>query len=110
MQEATVFPADTKLKLPQRLQEDHRLDSTNSSTNFDEADIGGPGFSVDGLKGYTLDPVLDRVCYVRYNLHRLSQIIATTLALDNLLVCFARRDVVVPGQLDTQKTLVVTQV
>jgi len=68
------------------LEERQRLDVTHRATDLDDGDIGA--------FGTTLDVVLDLVGDVRYDLHGLAQILATTLFLDHGLVDLAGGEVV----------------
>ncbi len=105
-----VLMADAELELAHRLDERRALDVADSSAELDDADVGLLARLVDGDARDALDPVLDRVGQVRDDLHRLAEVVAAALALDDVLVDLARGDVVVLGEGHVEVALVVAQV
>lgn len=90
--------------------EGHALDVANRSTQLDYANIRLFTRIIDRYPRHPLDPRLDGIRDVRDDLHRLAQIIALALALDDLLVDLARRDVVVARQGNVEVALVVAEI
>lgn len=97
-------------QLAHRLNEGRALDISHGSTQLNDAHIRCLVRIVDGDACNALNPVLDRVCQVRDNLHRTSEVVTATLALNDVLVDLARRDVVLARQRDVEVTLVVSKI
>jgi hypothetical protein len=92
------------------LDEGHALDVTDSSTELDDAHIRHFVGIVNGYLRNLDDPVLDGIGDVRHDLHRLAQVVALALALDDVLVDFARGDVIIASQGDVEVALVVAEI
>ena len=105
-----VVLARSPPQLAHSLDERHALDIANCPAQFDDAHIRLLARVIDGYPRNLLYPFLDRVCDVGYDLHRLAEIVALALALDDVLVDLAGRDVVVAGEGDVEVALVVTKV
>ena len=105
-----VVPARPSSQLAHSLDERHALDITNCASQLNYADIRLLARVIDGYPRHLLDPVLNRIGNVWDDLHRLAQVVALALALDDMLVDFAGRDVVIAGQGDVEITLVVAEV
>ncbi len=89
----------------------HILGPPNSnSPKLNDADIWLFGRAVHGDLGHPPDPILDGVGDVRHNLHRLTEIVAATLLLDNVQVDLAGGDIVFAGEPDREVTLVVAEI
>ena len=71
--------------LPQGLNKRHALDVPNRSSELNDAYVWHPALPVHGRPSNTLDPVLDGVGDVRHYLDSLAQIVATALALNDML-------------------------
>mmetsp|Transcript_42490 Transcript_42490/g.90752 ORF Transcript_42490/g.90752 Transcript_42490/m.90752 type:complete len:251 (-) Transcript_42490:575-1327(-) len=108
--EAHVVATDAELKLPERFDEGHGLDVTDCAAQLDDADIRRAGLVIRRDVRNTLDPFHDRVSHVRHNLHGLTEVVASALPLQALLVHLSRRDVVVAPKCDPNETLVVSQI
>ena len=105
-----VVPARSPPELSERLHERHALHVTDCATKLNDAHIGLLARVVYGYARNLLDPFLDRVCDVRDDLHRLAQVVALALALDDVLVDLAGGNVVVAGQGDVEVALVVAEI
>lgn len=105
-----VVPARSPPKLSHSLNKRHALHVTDSATELDDAHVGLLARVVNRYARNLLDPFLDRVCDVRDDLHGLTQIVAPALALDDLLVDLAGRDVVVAGEGDVEVALVIAEI
>lgn len=92
------------------LDEGHTLDVANGSAQLNYAHVRHLVGVVDGDLRDLDDPVLDCIRDVRHDLHRLAQIVALALALDDMLVDLARGDVVLTRQGDVQVALVVAEI
>ena len=93
--EGEVVGADAELELSHRLDERCGFDISNGSTqlrnsselvhsgdaatHLDDADVGSDSRAVDGHLGDPLNPILNRIRDVRNDLHRLAQVISSTL-------------------------------
>lgn len=105
-----VVLAGTSPQLRHGLNKGHALNIANGSSELDNADIRLLARVVDGYARHPLDPVLDRICDVRDDLHGFTQVVAPPLALNYMLVYLARRDVVLAGEGDVQVALVVAEI
>jgi hypothetical protein len=85
-------------------------ETKSNSPKLDDADIGLLARAVDRDGGDALDPVLDGVCDVGHDLHRLSEIVAAALLLDDVQVDLAGGDVVLAGEADREVALVVAEI
>jgi len=92
------------------LDERHALDIANRTAQLDDADIRLLARVIDWYPRHPLDPVLDGLRDVRHDLDRLPQVVAPALALDNMLVDFTGRNVVVARQGDVEVALVVAEI
>ena len=105
-----VVLACTSPQLSHGLDERPTLDITNRSTKLDNTCIRLFICIIDRDPGYSFNPILDSVCEVRNNLHGPADVVASSLALNDMMIDFSRRDVVFLGQCDVQVTFVVAQV
>jgi hypothetical protein len=105
-----VVLARTSPQLTHSLNERHALDIAHCASQFDNADIGLLARVVDRYPRHFLDPVLDGIGNVGDDLHGFTQIVALALALNDVLVDLAGRDIVVAGQGDVEVALVVAKV
>jgi hypothetical protein len=71
--------------LAQCFDEWHGLNVTDSATELYHTDIGRAISVVDWDAGNALDPVLDCICDVRYDLHCLAQVVPPSLPLNHRL-------------------------
>mmetsp|Transcript_8239 Transcript_8239/g.24329 ORF Transcript_8239/g.24329 Transcript_8239/m.24329 type:complete len:351 (+) Transcript_8239:1761-2813(+) len=127
VEKAHVFVSDIFLELPQGLDKGHRLNVPEGPAQLDDADfrrqvlvctrVFGFGFVFvflddvrHGLPRDVQDPLLDRVADVRHHLDGLSEVLADSLPLDDLLVDLSRRQIGRPGERNTQKALVIAQI
>jgi hypothetical protein len=101
-----VVLASSPSQLAHSLDERHALDITNSSSQLNDAHIGLLAGVIDGYLCYLLYPILDRIGDVGDNLDGLAEIVAFSLALDDVLVDLASCDVVVASEGDVEVTLV----
>jgi len=105
-----VSLARASLELTDSVNEGRALDISHCTTQLDDTHIGlGPGL-VNRDLGNALDPFLDGVGDVRYDLNRLAEIVADTLSLDDRLVNLARRDVVIACEGCEEVALVVAEI
>lgn len=86
------------------------LNVTNSTSEFDDADVRLLVSVIDGNLGHTLNPVLNGVGEMRNNLHSLSKILTSSLSLNHVLVDLTGGNVVVPSKGDVDVPLVVTEI
>ena len=105
-----VVLARTPPQLAHSLDKRHALDIAHSTTQLNYTDVRLLARVVDRNASDPLDPVLDRICDVGDDLHCFTQVVALALALDDVLVDFARGDVVVAGQSDVEVALVVAEI
>lgn len=105
-----VVPARSPPQLRHSLDERHALDVAHGSSELDYADIRLLARIINWYPRDPLNPVLDAIRDVWDDLHRLAQVITLTLALDDMLVHLAGRDIVVAGQGDVQVALVVSEI
>jgi hypothetical protein len=92
------------------LDKRHALDVAHSASKLDNANIRFFTRVVDGYTRNLLDPVLNSIGDVWHHLHRLAQVVALALALDDMAVNLARRNIVVTRKGDVKITLVVTKI
>lgn len=97
-------------QLTHGLDEGHALDVADGAAQLNDADIRLFARVVDGDARDLLDPVLDGIGDVGHDLHRLAEIVALALALNDVLVDLARGDVVVAGKGDVEVALVVAEI
>lgn len=57
-----------------------------------------------------MNPILNRIRYMWYNLYRFSEIVSTTFAFNYLRIYFASGDVIVTTKTNTKKTFIVTKI
>jgi hypothetical protein len=105
-----VVLARPTAQLSHGLDERHALDISDGASKLNDADIGLLSGVIDRYPRNPLNPVLDGICDVRDDLHRLAQIVAAALALDDMLVDLARGDVVLARQGDVEVALVVAEI
>lgn len=105
-----VVLASSPPQLAHSLDERHALDVTNCSSQLNDAHIRLLTSVINRYLGYLLYPFLNRVGNVRDNLYGLAEIVAFSLALDNVLVDFASCDVVVASEGDVEVSLVVAEI
>ena len=103
---ATCTPA----KLSQRFHKGHALDVTNRSAQFDNTNIRLLIGIVHRDSSYSLNPLLDSVRDMRYDLDGLPEVASPAFMLNHLLVNLARSDIVLTRQLNVEITLVVAEV
>ena len=96
MDEADVLPAHPELELPQGLDERGALDVANGPSELYHTGIGSAVVTIAGLVCDPLNPVLDLVGDVGYDLHGLAEVIAPALAIYHRRVHLACGDVVIP--------------
>ena len=97
-------------QLAHSLDEGHALNITDRTSQLNYTDIGFLARVIDGYPRNLLDPVLNCIGNVRDDLHGLTQVVALALALDDMLVDFARRDVVIACQGNVEVALVVAEI
>jgi hypothetical protein len=105
-----VVPARTSPQLAHGLNEWHALDVPDGSSQLNYANIRLFARVIDRYPRDLLDPVLNRIGDVGHDLYRLAQVVALALALNDVLVDFARGDVVVAGEGDVEVALVVAEI
>lgn len=88
----------------------HALDVADCSSKLNDADVWLFPSVVHRDLCDTLYPILDSLDDVRNYLYCVTKVVASSLLLDDMLVDFACRDVVVSSQGDVQVSLVVAQV
>jgi hypothetical protein len=105
-----VWSLGSSSKLCHCLNEGHALNISDRATQLDYANIRLLICIVDWDLGDPLDPVDNCVCDVWNNLYGFAEVVTLPFPLDNMLVDFAGRDVVLASQSDVQIALVVAQV
>ena len=103
VQEEHVVPADLVAHLPGSLQEGQRLDVTDGAADLGDDDV-------DLVAAHPPDPRLDLVGDVRDDLHRVAEVLATTLLRDDGRVDLAGRHVGGAVQVLVEEALVVADV
>ena len=102
--EQDVLLPDLLPELADGFEEGHPFDVSDRPTNLDEDDVGVlllPDLAEQGL---------DLIRDVRDDLHGLSEVVASTLFLNDRPVDLPRRDVVIPGQIHIEEPLVIPEV
>jgi hypothetical protein len=97
-------------KLSHCLNKGHALNISDCTTQLDYAYVWLLICIVDGYFGNSLDPVNDGICDVWNDLYGLAEIVAFSLALNNVFVDLASCDIVLASQSDVQVSFVVAQV
>ena len=97
-------------QLAHRLNEGRALNISHGSAQLDDAHIRCLVRIVDRDTCDALNPVLDRVSQVGDDLHSTSKVVTATLALNDVLVDLARRNVVLARQRDVEVALVVSKI
>ena len=105
-----VVAAGAAPQLSQGLDKGHALHVADGAAKLDDAHVRLLARVVDGYAGNLLHPFLDGVGDVGDDLHRLAQVVALALALDDVLVDLAGGDVVVAGEGDVEVALVVAEI
>lgn len=105
-----VVLASSPSQLPHCLDERPALDIAHRSTKLDDADVRLFVRIVHRYPRHSLNPVLNCVREMRYDLHSTPQIVTPSLSLDDVLVDLAGGDVIFSSQGDVQVPLVVAQV
>ena len=90
-----IFSLYFELKLSKCLNERHAFNISNGSTQFYDADFRSSGLRRNRNLRDPLHPVLYGVCDVGDHLDRLAQVISSPLLVDDTLIHFAGRNVVV---------------
>ena len=86
------------------------LDIAHCASQFNDTNIGLLLRVVHRNLRNSLDPILNRIRQMGYNLDGLPKIVATTFPLDDVLVDLASCDVVLPREGNVEVSLVITQV
>lgn len=86
------------------------MDTQVEVAYFNDAHIRFPSRVIHRNPRHTLNPVLNGVRQVRYNLNSLAQVVTATLALDNMLVDFPRGDILISRERDVEITFVVPEI
>mmetsp|Transcript_127504 Transcript_127504/g.342209 ORF Transcript_127504/g.342209 Transcript_127504/m.342209 type:complete len:514 (-) Transcript_127504:151-1692(-) len=110
MDHQEVLVTHPEFELLQCLQVDGALDVPHGAAQLHQADLRRRAGAVDVLAGHVGDPVLDRVRDVRYHLNRLAEVVASALALDDLVVHLAGGHAVSRREGEAQEALVVPEV
>ena len=97
-------------QLPHCLDERPTLDIPHRTPEFDDAHVRLFVRVVHRYPRHTLDPVLNGIGQMRHHLHRSTQIVSSTFALNDMLIYLAGRDVVFPRQSDAQVAFVIAKV
>jgi hypothetical protein len=105
-----VVLARSSPQLAHSLNEGHALNIAHCASQLNYADIGLLARVIDGYPRDLLDPVLNRIGNVWHDLYGFAQVVALALALDDVLVDLARRDVVVASEGDVEVALVVAEI
>lgn len=100
----------TSPQLPHGLDERPALNIANGSTELYNTGIRLFIRFIDRDSGHTFNPILHCICEVRNNLHGPTNVVASSLTLNDVLVNLSRCYIIFPGQRDVQVTFVVTQV
>jgi hypothetical protein len=105
-----VVLSSSSSQLSHGLNEWGTLNVTNGTSQLDDTHIWSLVGIVNRDSGHSLDPVLDGVCKMWDNLNSSSQVVTSTLLLDDVLVDLSGGDVVLAGESDVQVTFIVTQI
>jgi hypothetical protein len=103
------FPSPS-FQLTHGLDERSALNVADCPTQFDNANIRGLVCVIDRNPRDPLDPVLDCICQVRHNLHRLPKIVATTFTLNDMLVYLSSSNVVLASESNVKVSFVVAKI
>ena len=101
-----VVFASPSSKLSDCFDERCRLDISDGTTELNDANIWLFLGVVHWDPGNSLYPVLDCICQVWDYLHSSTEVVASSLLLDDVLVYLARSDVVLSGQSDIEVSFV----
>lgn len=110
MDQCKVVVADTELELAHCLHKRCRFDITDGASEFNNADIGLFASVIHRDGGNALDPVLNGIGNVGYNLNGLAEVVALALTLNHISVDFAGRDVVGAREGHVKVALVVSKI
>jgi hypothetical protein len=105
-----VILSSSASELAHSLDKRRTLDITNRSSQLNDAHIWRLIGIIDWNLRDTLNPVLDGICQMWNDLNCASEVIATSLLLDNMLVDLAGCDVVLASERNVEITLVVSEV
>jgi hypothetical protein len=105
-----VVLAGSSPQLAHGLNERHALNIANCASQLNDADIRLLTRIVNWYPCHLLYPFLDRICDVGYDLHCLAKIVAFALTLNDVLVDFTRRDVVVACEGDVKVAFVIAEI
>lgn len=95
-----VWALGSSPQLSHCLNKGHALNVTNRTTQLNDAHVRLFICVIDWDLSDPLDPVYNGICDVWNNLNSLAEVVALSLALDNLLVYFASGNIVLAGQGD----------
>jgi hypothetical protein len=90
-----VVLARTSPQLAHSLDKGHALNVTNSTTQFNYADVGLLAGVIDGNARDPLDPFLNGIRDMGDDLYGFTQIVALAFALNDVLVNLASGDIVI---------------
>lgn len=108
---AVIFTLHSEMEeLTERFNERHALYVTNSTSKLYNADFRNFIVPIYWYLSNALHPFLYSISDVRNNLHSFSEVVPPPLPVDDVLVYFAGRDVVVAVEGDVEESLVVTKV
>lgn len=110
MDQAKVLVTDTELELTHGLNEGSRFDITDGTTQFNNTNIRLLSRVIDGHSSDTLDPVLDSIRNVGYDLDSLAEIVTASLLLNNFTVDLASGNIVDTAQFNIQEPLIVAKI
>lgn len=105
-----IVLSSSSLQLSHSLNEGCTLNISHCASKLNNADIRCLIGIVDWDASHAFDPVLNRVGQMRYYLDSLSEIVAATLALNDVLVDLASGDVVLASEGNIEVSLVVSEV
>lgn len=105
-----IILACTSAQRPHSFNERSTLNIAYSSTKLDDAHIRFFIGVIHGYPRYPLDPVLDGVCNMWYDLHGLAKIVTCPFPFNHMLIDFAGGDIVFSREGDVQISLVVAKV
>ena len=97
-------------QLHEGLDERHALDIAYCASKLKDADIGGFIGIVNGYPSHALDPILNCIGDVWYNLYSMSKVVASSLFFNDMLVYLPRGNIVLTGQSDIEVALVIAEV
>lgn len=90
-----IVLARTSPQLAHSLDKGHALNVTNSTTQFNYANVGLLARVIDGDTRDPLDPFLNGIRDMRDDLYGFTQIVALALAFNDVLVNLASGDIVI---------------